>query len=152
LAKYQISVFFVKLFLFFFFLFTLFKCHFQSQILRVLPFHKSYPFFIYTGQTGTGFFKRNLRWRIDGWLDFAHETLDQEEVKDLFSFIKRRENVLLCGPVGVGSTLLTRHLNTTKRLPGKLGGSQPIDRSQTRWQLPLQAEVCRLSHGHYPLS
>ncbi len=39
-------------------------------------------------------------------------TLDQEKIKDLFSFsfIERRENILLCGPVGVGKTHLAKAL------------------------------------------
>jgi DNA replication protein DnaC len=42
----------------------------------------------------------------------ASITLDQEKVKDLFSFsfIERRENVLICGPVGVGKTHLANAL------------------------------------------
>jgi DNA replication protein DnaC len=42
----------------------------------------------------------------------AHITVDREKVKDLFGlgFIDRHENVIICGPVGVGKTHLANAL------------------------------------------
>jgi DNA replication protein DnaC len=73
----------------------------------------------------------------------APVTFDQEKVKDLFSlgFIERHENVLLCGPVGVGKTHLANSLGHSACRRGidvlMLRADQSFDKELLRLLRPM---------------